>query len=54
MANRLLNSPQNREQRTAWLQYLTAVTTHPQAGAPMRDSALRCLDFQASRPMPVA
>ena len=54
MANRLLNSQQTREQRTTWLQHLTAVTTHPLAAAPVRDSALRCLDFQAGRPMPAA
>ncbi len=49
MANRLLNSKLAREDRTAWLKRLTAVTTHPKAAAGVRDSAIRFLDFQASR-----
>ena len=49
MANRLLNSRLPREDRGAWLKRLTAVTSHPQAAASVRDSAIRFLDFQASR-----
>ena len=49
MANRLLNSKLSREDRAAWLQRLTAVTSHPRAAASVRDSAIRFLDFQASR-----
>jgi hypothetical protein len=49
MANRLLNSRLPREQRGAWLKRLTAVTSHPKADAGVRDSAIRFLDFQASR-----
>jgi len=49
MANRLLNSKLARDDRTAWLQRLTAVTSHPLAAAGVRDSAIRFLDFQASR-----
>ena len=49
MANRLLNSKLSRDDRAAWLRRLTAVTTHPQAAASVRDSAIRFLDFQASR-----
>jgi len=49
MANRLLNSRLPRDERTAWLQRLTAVTSHPKAAAGVRDSAIRFLDFQASR-----
>ena len=49
MANRLLNSKLAREDRAAWLRRLTAVTTHPRATASVRDSAIRFLDFQASR-----
>ncbi len=49
MANRLLNSKLPRDDRTAWLKRLTAVTSHPKAAAPVRDSAIRFLDFQASR-----
>ena len=50
MANRLLNSQLARPERTAWLQRLTDVTTHPLAARPVRESAIRFLDFQASRP----
>ncbi|MBW8758633.1 MAG: hypothetical protein JF586_13555 [Burkholderiales bacterium] len=49
MANRLLNSKLPREQRGAWLQRLTAVASHPKAAPDVRDSAIRFLDFQASR-----
>ena len=49
MANRLLNSRLPRAQRDAWLQRLTAVASHPKASAGVRDSAIRFLDFQASR-----
>ena len=49
MANRLLNSKLGRDERAAWLQRLTAVTSHPGAAAGVRDSAIRFLDFQASR-----
>lgn len=49
MANRLLNSKLAREERNAWLNRLTAVTSHPLAAAGVRDSAIRFLDFQASR-----
>jgi hypothetical protein len=49
MANRLLNSKLPRDERTEWLKRLTVVTSHPQAGASVRDSTIRFLDFQASR-----
>ncbi len=49
MANRLLNSKQSRDDRAVWLTRLTAVTSHPRAAASVRDSAIRFLDFQASR-----
>lgn len=49
MANRLLNSRLAREDRALWLKRLTAVTTHKLAAAGVRDSAIRFLDFQASR-----
>ncbi len=49
MANRLLNSPLPREQRSAWIRQLIDVTTHPAATAAVRESAIRFLDFQASR-----
>ena len=49
MANRLLNSKLAREDRGAWLKRLTAVSSHPLAAAGVRDSAIRFLDFQASR-----
>ena len=49
MANRLLNSKLPREDRNTWLRRLTAVTSHPKAAASVRDSAIRFLDFQASR-----
>jgi len=49
MANRLLNSKLPRDQRGAWLRRLTAVASHPKAAAGVRDSAIRFLDFQASR-----
>ena len=40
MANRLLNSKLSREDRAAWLQRLTAVTSHPRAAASVRDSEI--------------
>lgn len=49
MANRLLNSKLPRDARNAWLRRLTVVTSHPKAAASVRDSAIRFLDFQASR-----
>jgi hypothetical protein len=49
MANRLLNSKLPRDERGAWLRRLTAVSSHPKAAAGVRDSAIRFLDFQASR-----
>ena len=49
MANRLLNSKLPREDRVVWLKRLTVVTSHPKAAASVRDSAIRFLDFQASR-----
>ena len=49
MANRLLNSRLERDDRGSWLKRLTVVTSHPKAGAGVRDSAIRFLDFQASR-----
>ena len=49
MANRLLNSKLTREERGAWLRRLTAVASHLQAVPGVRDSAIRFLDFQASR-----
>jgi hypothetical protein len=49
MANRLLNSKLPRDDRNAWLKRLTVVTSHPKAAANVRDSAIRFLDFQASR-----
>ena len=49
MANRLLNSKLSRGDRDVWLKRLTVVTSHPQAAASVRDSAIRFLDFQASR-----
>ncbi|MFL6681149.1 MAG: hypothetical protein ACJ8IK_22610 [Burkholderiaceae bacterium] len=49
MANRLLNSKLPRDERGAWLRRLTAVSSHPRAAAGVRDSAIRFLDFQASR-----
>jgi hypothetical protein len=49
MANRLLNSKLPRDDRGAWLKRLTAVTSHPLAAKPVRESAIRFLDFQASR-----
>ena len=49
MANRLLNSKLPREERNVWLKRLTVVTSHPKAAASVRDSAIRFLDFQASR-----
>jgi len=49
MANRLLNSRLPRDQRGAWLRRLTAVASHPRAGAGGRASAIRFLDFQGSR-----
>jgi len=49
MANRLLNSKLPMDERVAWLKRLTAVTSHPKAVAGVRDSAIRFLDFQASR-----
>jgi len=49
MANRLLNSRLPRDERSAWLRRLTVVASHPKADAGVRDSAIRFLDFQASR-----
>ena len=49
MANRLLNSKLARDERSLWLKRLTVVTSHPQAAPGVRDSAIRFLDFQASR-----
>ena len=49
MANRLLNSRLPRDDRAVWLKRLTVVTSHPLAAASVRDSAIRFLDFQASR-----
>ena len=49
MANRLLNSKLPMDERVAWLKRLTAVTSHPKGAAGVRDSAIRFLDFQASR-----
>jgi hypothetical protein len=49
MANRLLNSRLSRDARTLWLKRLTVVTSHPKAAPGVRDSAIRFLDFQASR-----
>ena len=49
MGNRLLNSKLPRDERAAWLKRLTVVTSHPKAASGVRDSAIRFLDFQASR-----
>lgn len=49
MANRLLNSKLPMDERAVWLRRLTVVTSHPKAAASVRDSAIRFLDFQASR-----
>jgi hypothetical protein len=49
MANRLLNSRLSREDRGEWLKRLTVVTSHPRASKAVRESAIRFLDFQASR-----
>lgn len=49
MANRLLNSKLARDDRGRWLKRLTAVTSHPLAPKTVRESAIRFLDFQASR-----
>ena len=49
MANRLLNSKLPKDERVVWLKRLTTVTSHPKAAAGVRDSAIRFLDFQASR-----
>lgn len=49
MANRLLNSKLPKDDRSAWLKRLTAVASHPKAATGLRDSAIRFLDFQASR-----
>jgi hypothetical protein len=49
MANRLLNSKLPMDERAVWLKRLTVVTSHPKAAAGVRDSAIRFLDFQASR-----
>ena len=49
MANRLLNSKLPRNERSEWLKRLTAVTSHSKAAPGVRDSAIRFLDFQASR-----
>jgi hypothetical protein len=50
MANRLLNSKLPRDERAQWLGRLTVVASHPKAASGVRDSAIRFLDFQASRP----
>ena len=50
MGNRLLNSKLPRDDRAEWLRRLTAVASHPKAAASVRESAIRFLDFQASRP----
>jgi hypothetical protein len=49
MANRRLNSKLARDDRADWLRRLTVVTSHARAPAGVRDSAIRFLDFQASR-----
>jgi len=49
LANRLLNAKLPRDDRARWLQRLTTVASHPRAAAGVRDSAIRFLDFQASR-----
>jgi hypothetical protein len=49
MANRLLNTKLPRDERGVWLKRLTVVTSHPKSAASVRDSAIRFLDFQASR-----
>jgi hypothetical protein len=49
MANRLLNTKLPRDERGQWLKRLTAVSSHPLAAPGVRDSAIRFLDFQASR-----
>jgi hypothetical protein len=49
LANRLLNSPQPVAARDEWLARMTAVARHPRATAAAKDSAIRYLDFQASR-----
>ena len=49
MANRLLNSKLARDDRADWLKRLTVVTSHANAAPGVRDSAIRFLDFQASR-----
>jgi hypothetical protein len=49
MGNRLLNSKLTREDRADWLRRLTAVASHPKAAESVRESAIRFLDFQASR-----
>jgi hypothetical protein len=49
LANRRLNSRLARDDRALWLKRLTAVASHPRAAAGVRDSAIRFLDFQASR-----
>jgi len=49
MANRLLNSRLARADRNAWLRRLTTVASHPRADPAVRESAIRFLDFQASR-----
>jgi hypothetical protein len=50
MANRLLNSKLPIDARAEWVSRLTVVASHPKAVASVRDSAIRFLDFQASRP----
>jgi hypothetical protein len=49
MANRLLNSKLARADRADWLRRLTALTSHAKVAPGVRDSAIRFLDFQASR-----
>ena len=50
MANRLLNSKLPLDERAVWLKRLTVVTSHPKSASSVRDSAIRFLDCQASRP----
>jgi hypothetical protein len=49
LANRLLNTRLPPAARAEWLRRLAAVTTHPRVPAGARESAIRYLDFQASR-----
>ncbi len=49
LANRLLNTRLPRDERAIWLGRLTAVASHPRASQAVKESAIRFLDFQASR-----